>query len=56
MVGVVRVALLYTLGDLPKDHEVLRKVSSLCHQLPVLDGMAFQKEFHSVCCFQFVGF
>lgn len=34
-------------GDLPKDHKVLRKVSSLCHQLPVLDGTAFQKEFHS---------
>jgi COP9 signalosome complex subunit 6 len=35
-------------GDLPKNHEILRKVSSLCHQLPVLDGTSFQKEFHSV--------
>ncbi|CAI8011402.1 COP9 signalosome complex subunit 6 [Geodia barretti] len=35
-------------GDLPKNHEILRKVSSLCHQLPVLDGTSFQKEFHSM--------
>ena len=55
-VTAVRVALWYTPGDLPKDHKVLRKVSSLCHQLPVLDGTAFQKEFHSVCCFSVCGF
>ena len=36
-------------GELPKNHEILRKVSSLCHQLPVLDGAVFQKEFHRVC-------
>ena len=36
-------------GDLPTNHEILRKVSSLCRQLPVLDGTSFQKEFHSVC-------
>jgi COP9 signalosome complex subunit 6 len=33
-------------GELPRNHEILRKVSSLCHQLPVLDGTVFQKEFH----------
>lgn len=33
-------------GDLPKNHEVLREVSSLCAQLPVLDRASFQSEFY----------
>ena len=35
-------------GDLPANHEVLREVSSLCDQLPVLDNKVFEKDFCSV--------
>lgn len=34
-------------GELPKNHEILREISSLCDQLPVLDK-SFQTDFHSV--------
>lgn len=34
-------------GELPFNQEILREVSSLCHQLPVLDSKAFDKEFCS---------
>jgi len=34
-------------GELPKNHEILREISSLCDQLPVLENKMFEKEFHS---------
>ena len=45
-------------GDLPANHEILREVSSLCDQLPVLDNRVFEKDFCSVSshswCMQFI--
>ena len=35
-------------GDLPANHEILREISSLCDQLPVLDNKLFEKDFCSV--------
>ncbi len=35
-------------GELPKNHEILREVSSLCDQVPVLDSKSFGRDFHSV--------
>lgn len=45
-----QVNILYNIhsGDLPANHEVLREVSSLCDQLPVLDNKVFDKDFCSV--------
>ena len=38
----------YTLGELPKDHQVLREINSLCHQLPAIDTLQFREDFHMV--------
>ena len=34
-------------GDLPKNHEILREISSLCDQLPILESRSFEKDFFS---------
>jgi len=40
--------------ELPCNHQVLRQVSAVCNQLPVLDKAVFDKDFHSVggVCFK----
>lgn len=40
-------------GDLPKNHEILREISSLCDQLPILESRSFEKDFFSVSDLQF---
>ncbi|KXS18839.1 Mov34-domain-containing protein [Gonapodya prolifera JEL478] len=32
-------------GTLPRDHNLLRQISSLCNRLPTVDGQEFRKEF-----------
>lgn len=51
--GVIYSFLLIS-GDLPANHEVLREVSSLCDQLPVLDNKVFEKDFCSVSTGTFI--
>ena len=46
--GCTYESMLPLIGDLPSNHEVLREVSSLCDQLPVLDNKVFDKNFCSV--------
>ena len=36
------------LGELPMNHEILRKISCLCSRLPVLDSSKFESEFYAV--------
>ena len=36
-------------GKIPKDHELLRQLSSVCHQLPIQNQEAFRKQFLTVC-------
>ena len=36
------------LGELPMNHEILRKISCLCSRLPVLDSSKLESEFYAV--------
>ncbi|KAJ8913532.1 hypothetical protein NQ315_017083 [Exocentrus adspersus] len=36
-------------GQLPRNHEILREAYSLCHRLPVMDGLRFRQDFYNQC-------
>ena len=40
--------LLHCSGELPKNHAILREISSLCHQLPILTSSDFSSEHQKV--------
>ncbi len=39
---------LVCVGDLPKNLSLIREISSLCDQLPVLDSVPFERSFQDV--------
>ncbi|KAF7268401.1 COP9 signalosome subunit 6 [Rhynchophorus ferrugineus] len=36
-------------GDLPRNNEILREAYSLCHRLPVVQGLRFRQDFYNQC-------
>lgn len=36
-------------GELPRNHQILREINSLCHQLPAIDTMQFKEDFFTQC-------
>lgn len=36
-------------GEVPKDHDVLREVYSLCYRLPVLSTLRFKEDYYNQC-------
>lgn len=36
------------LGEIPKNHDILREAYSLCYRLPVLNTPQFKEDFYNV--------
>lgn len=39
---------MFSAGEVPKDHDVLREVYSLCYRLPVLSTLRFKEDYYNV--------
>lgn len=46
-------SILSYLGEVGKNHDILREAYSLCHSLPVLNSKRFQEDYYTVIVFCF---